>query len=133
MRISDWSSDVCSSDLPLPNRSAKSRMDEYTQQQLGTRCSGQLSIQPNVLGNLSCSALGQHVDQVASGPCPPLDGIDDNLSDLSCSTMPHTPAAACRACVNLFPPPVARSLYRRPMPWPEIGRASCRERVCQTV
>src|SRR3546814_1361217 len=76
---------------PLPNRSAKSRMDEYTQQQLGTRCSGQLSIQPNVLGNLSCSALGQHVDQVASGPCPPLDGIDDNLSALSCSTMPHTP------------------------------------------
>src|SRR3546814_10433515 len=64
VRISDWSSDVCSSDL-----------------------------------------------------CPPLDGIDDNLSDLSCSTMPHTPAAACRACVNLFPPPVARSMYRRQMPW----------------
>src|SRR3546814_18118135 len=97
---------------PLPNRSAKSRMDEYTQQQLGTRCSGQLSIQPNVLGNLSCSALGQHVDQVASGQCLPLDGIDDNISDLSCSTMPHTQAAACRACVTLFPTPV-RSEERR--------------------
>src|SRR3546814_18548914 len=79
---------------PLPNRSAKSRMAEYTQQQLGTRCSGQLSIQQNVLGNLSCSALGQHVDKVASGPCPPLDGIAANLPALSCRPMPPQPADA---------------------------------------
>src|SRR3546814_6995682 len=83
MRISDWSSDVCSSDLPdqaarvAPRRSG-----------LGAKT-----------GRVGGEALGQ------------LLFIEDALA--------HQIGQ--------------RNFRRRDRPEPEIGRASCRERVCQYV
>src|SRR3546814_8660922 len=81
MRISDWSSDVCSSDLPI---SAGGRMPLAARR---AACDGGCLVSP------------------ADGRCE-----------------------ACRAAVA---PPRRRPA--RPSAAREIGRASCRERVCQYV
>src|SRR3546814_2426280 len=80
MRISDWSSDVCSSDLAI--------------------------------GNANQPGVG--ISTRASVP-PPSRACRLTVQPLAC--------ASCRTMARPRPLPGAR----------EIGRASCRERVCQYV
>src|SRR3546814_4655637 len=106
MRISDWSSDVCSSDLP--------RL-------------------------LICSKLCWHwCHRMRPGPKPQeflLSGCHLALqqSDLSCSSRARLMRLKAQQFLNLPPKIVARLDGRRTADRAEIGRASCRERVCQYV
>src|SRR3546814_2026146 len=86
MRISDWSSDVCSSDLRLRRR--------LSQEHLARRVG--LSV--------------RWLREIESGN--PAVALDDHLR--------------CAAALRLAPAFVL-------LPLLEIGRASCRERVCQYV
>src|SRR3546814_2772483 len=82
MRISDWSSDVCSSDLP----GNLTRLDELRRRRI-----------EHLIGHQRCGNL-----PAFRGP------VQDVFDD-------------CRAGIGINP-----DLH-------EIGRASCRERVCQYV
>src|SRR3546814_18554144 len=90
MRISDWSSDVCSSDLEMIARSAVDDAQD-----------GETTIPAQVAGFEGRER--QHLDQLLA----------------------HVPARD-QQCAGLG---VARGLQLQR----EIGRASCRERVCQYV
>src|SRR3546814_6078627 len=83
MRISDWSSDVCSSDLAFVFE-ADPRFG-----QLGIAC------------DLRIGKGGKQAGGVGFAICAPLRGLRLECDELR--------------------------------PWREIGRASCRERVCQYV
>src|SRR3546814_4754092 len=97
MRISDWSSDVCSSDLKGP----------------GSR--GTISIQPD-----ECSVWdGNPRDQ----PGLTADGCRSLIDSIASEGGNRIPVL-----VRLNPPG-----SDRPYQLLEIGRASCRERVCQYV
>src|SRR3546814_5056686 len=93
MRISDWSSDVCSSDLARGSRSRKS-----------TTPSPKPAQQPALLQRLAAvrGRLSLCADQ----------------------------AAAAKWWLSM---PMASVSAEGPMPKAQIGRASCRERVCQYV
>src|SRR3546814_21172855 len=94
MRISDWSSDVCSSDLPFPHPGRAPNLSSDHKTNGGCRQRNRASHFPSV-----------------RRPCP---ALRRRSWAPSCWVSP-----ACR-----YPAPaVAR----------EIGRAPCRERVCQYV
>src|SRR3546814_17140680 len=98
MRISDWSSDVCSSDLPsLP----------LPPQGEGPRQSSRLK---PLLQNLTDPSAAPAFEPATSPPC----GKD---------TVRRPPMSAYRKS----PEAIARLTHE------QIGRASCRERVCQYV
>src|SRR3546814_6265054 len=84
MRISDWSSDVCSSDL----------------------CSGRLACKL-VYGGTLCSVPGCSMRGAGGGPGGRAQSCRRRLSAIARDGLPPTQV--------------------------EIGRASCRERVCQYV
>src|SRR3546814_11516893 len=111
MRISDWSSDVCSSDLVV--------------ERLGERVVG-ANDEP------SCDRDRPHgrrggaaCDDVDRGPWPssssPHDGGHDEPEPLGCRRWLAFPEAALVAVVGVGVEG-----------W-QIGRASCRERVCRYV
>src|SRR3546814_9660784 len=90
LRISDWSSDVCSSDLPMPGRSSGHR---YPEAMLCMWCRGCRSGASAVLAwSLGCHCC-QGLEACGDGGARSVDAL----------------------CLL------------------EIGRASCRERVCQYV
>src|SRR3546814_4100254 len=103
MRISDWSSDVCSSDLPAPDAVPRVWIGNATH----------VSTHYDVSSNLACVVAGRRrftlfpPDQIANLYVGPLD-----------VTMAGQPASM----VDLAAPDLT-----------QIGRASCRERVCQYV
>src|SRR3546814_6881352 len=93
MRISDWSSDVCSSDLVLPIGDRRQRMGDARRRMAGR-------VDHHIGRRMRDQRLrvltdpgGPTIDRFADGPC--------------------------------------RDALRRPAD--KIGRASCRERVCQYV
>src|SRR3546814_7327786 len=90
MRISDWSSDVCSSDLAW--RQGASLWRPFADVQLSLNGEGALRIQSPYLPN-------GHIEQTADGARLEADGRFELLGRLD----------------------------------RKIGRASCRERVCQYV
>src|SRR3546814_16146066 len=98
MRISDWSSDVCSSDLPLP-----------------------ITTKWSVTGNL------HHLQGRALAL--------ENLHILiELGQAQFAKLLICREVIIIRP--FAPCLQRNAMPSPdfaEIGRASCRDRVCKSV
>src|SRR3546814_12611419 len=101
MRISDWSSDVCSSDLPAPGREDAFRKwynDEYLPGAVA---------RPGVKsgGLLVFRTYGQMIPTTPSHKYVGIYRINDAAA-----------AGAWRESRNL-----------------QIGRASCRERVCQYV
>src|SRR3546814_12231531 len=107
MRISDWSSDVCSSDLG------------------GKPINHDMLLDPK----RSCAPFCQSRER--EGPSSLSPTLAAVLSALT----------GWRACVHRIPPPVWLCLpscqpiipkQRGVSPW-EIGRASCRQRVCQYV
>src|SRR3546814_19713442 len=99
MRISDWSSDVCSSDLLLSGR----------------------PLYANDLINLS--------DAFVAGWLPGSEG--KGVADVLFAGADGKPAHDFRGTLSFAWPGVACPGPRAE--GPEIGRASCRERVCQSV
>src|SRR3546814_3892372 len=117
MRISDWSSDVCSSDLNLTARLAfgAARFND----EIGTR-------PLDAIGNLQAADHLQlrrgHAGAAHHAPSLHPSGRrnDRDRPDLA-------PAALFEEQRNVEHDEIARAVAR------EIGRASCRERVCQYV
>src|SRR3546814_8909225 len=103
MRISDWSSDVCSSDLP--------RLEPLQFREIGVRAKEETTNVPQI-----CAALHVGCCRIAIWL---LNEVIDN-------------EAAWHALHRSPPIYIAKaglwSVWLR-----EIGRASCRERVCQYV
>src|SRR3546814_4309693 len=97
MRISDWSSDVCSSDLPLQCRQS-------------LRCLERRVLRETVMANDSKKRV--HIDQKIVGWSVLRGPANDAAADVD---------------------PLSLRIDRREEgSWEsEIGRASCRERVCQ--
>src|SRR3546814_3047197 len=122
MRISDWSSDVCSSDLGEDKDEAKKNNEaarlwisgiEAVKRKLGVRTVYDLSATPFFLRGSG----------YAEGTLFPWTMSDFSLMD----------AIEC-GIVKLPRVPVADNLPgTQPGDMPKIGRASCRERVCQYV
>src|SRR3546814_5195206 len=117
MRISDWSSDVCSSDLTV------------------SRQSGRVSLlwQPNdTLQNLTVMSIDHVGGNSTATRLKTVDrcGDTNNGYALNCSAdylfNPSTPVGAGAWTNYLAHNPHAN-------PGGKIGRASCRERVCQYV
>src|SRR3546814_15103726 len=116
MRISDWSSDVCSSDLVL------AMMEDYLQTEW-----------PELKVWLT-STTEQWAVIALNGPNakkllePLVEGID-----LSNDAFPHMSVASGRVCG--VPARLFRVSFTGEVGYEvnEIGRAACRERVCQYV
>src|SRR3546814_14050336 len=104
MRISDWSSDVCSSDLGLPDVA----MTRWIQQQLAP--SGPLVV-------VAAQGLASRFVQRM------LDPYDDDLA----LRVEHVGAAPIEVALRTFAVPISSEVV-----W-KIGRASRRESVCQYV
>src|SRR3546814_4071158 len=107
MRISDWSSDVCSSDLILAKRRLTRAVDvEFLARAIGIRVRDEPQHRGGNIGGIGDAAEGEFgvemVDIVLSG-------------DRARQFFAH----------------VADGQRRRDDVDAEIGRASCRERVCQ--
>src|SRR3546814_3095524 len=105
MRISDWSSDVCSSDL-FEMTEVEGRIEAII------RASPQLVEIEKV--PLPFIVMGADNEHTGAGPYP--HDIIDKTSGCGLQRLGEG---------------VDRFLYR--YKWGEIGRASCRERVCQYV
>src|SRR3546814_16868539 len=114
MRISDWSSDVCSSDL-LP-------ASPGTRCQLDDQIAGLLPAEVTSLG-LPPTIVGGVVDALSA--VMSLTGLDAVAASL-------TPALECSIAeppgATAAPPPAPA-----PPTAPQIRSASCRERECQYV
>src|SRR3546814_16688595 len=120
MRISDWSSDVCSSDL---SRSGNRMPDPATvsailaiMDRIGELCQAVASGAP--LSSLNDDILIEALSQCEVA----VDGGADETAILAAA-----PGSDIRRAA-----PVLRSI-RLPLSLIEIGRESCRERVCQYV
>src|SRR3546814_14403533 len=103
MRISDWSSDVCSSDLVRPEARDQAVGDDSLRAHLRE----QLRRGPGriLIGTVRRDGVGWRVQhQRCPGTCPAQDGKGVGLASIQ------------------------RLLLRL-----ELGRASCRERVCKYV
>src|SRR3546814_20089876 len=121
MRISDWSSDVCSSDLPF-------RAPDGTEQHgIGSAACGEGVVRQWSSGGIDRDSADQVVadDEVMAVALP--DGMQDvhrGLGDLRTDAVPgqdadvsaHVAAPRSGCCRHAFV---------------EIGRAWCREKVCQ--
>src|SRR3546814_15776757 len=106
MRISDWSSDVCSSDL-VPHHPAGGAVEKH--HRIGAKI--QMKMQ-------QLQMLKQRADVT----------MDDGLGQASGAGREHHPKRMIVG--NML---VAEVLARHLVVRQQIGRASCRERVCQYV
>src|SRR3546814_17754949 len=115
MRISDWSSDVCSSDL-LDPASIINRLCHYL-----TRSPVTLKFDQH---QRTVGSQGEQVDNAAIA-CPLLPADQH----------PFVRKNTRRGDDHILQPPLAGQACpsQRPRRVPEIGTASCRERVCRTV
>src|SRR3546814_16615734 len=115
MRISDWSSDVCSSDLVLECVLARSRREPWEVERLADL----LDRRPDLV----IEAAGQGpVREMAAAVLAA--GCDLMLFSAGALADPATEAELAKAVAK----PGAGRMLLTPG---EIGRASCRERVCQ--
>src|SRR3546814_7925288 len=120
MRISDWSSDVCSSDLLRIGAGEEILDEEFPPLEIGEHALSQMP-----------EGFGRH-GLVDRSPPDALGGVpvpDDELvvrrtSGVLTGGADQRPARTDPA----FTPPQPRLVQRL-----EIGRASCRERVCKSV
>src|SRR3546814_15952029 len=107
MRISDWSSDVCSSDLPAPPRQPVRPREDCV-----VLLSGGLD---SLIGAIDLTAMGRKPLAVSNV----VRGDGDNQVGF---------AAAIGGGLRHLP-----LNHNATPPWRKIGRASCRERVCPYV
>src|SRR3546814_13979766 len=119
MRISDWSSDVCSSDLPIPIIASVHGVCLGGGFELALACDYIIAAQSAKIGSVEAT-LGLH---------PLMGGVQRQVQragmarakEMSMLARRYDPATLERwGLINLVVPD-------------EIGRASCRERVCQDV
>src|SRR3546814_13677848 len=108
MRISDWSSDVCSSDLHLADYLA---LRGY--RVLVVDCDPQASM--SVMFDVNLEALVDETHTLSNFLSPRIDEADSLRKTIQKTAWPNIDI--CPANLGLQ----------------EIGRASCRERVCQYV
>src|SRR3546814_13025293 len=109
MLISDWSSDVCSSDLPL-------LIDQ-------ARCA-----QPQEV-----HALARRLVQALRGKRKG-GGVESLIQEFSLSSQEGVALMCLAEALLRIPDRATRdALIRDKISHGEIGRASCRERVCQYV
>src|SRR3546814_18888873 len=119
MRISDWSSDVCSSDLEMSNVTDEARqaIDED-------------------LGQIDHS-IGQLMEYARPAGIVPEQGVDISsvLRDLFERERMHTESLGDVLTANIEPNLYARISAHdlKRIVGNQIGRASCREGVCQYV
>src|SRR3546814_13153988 len=123
MRISDWSSDVCSSDLVNVNASLLARLSDVED----GNASGGTGSATNATSAEQLAAvlqvLGGSTDLAAAGA----DTINGGGgADVIFGDVLYTDTLAADLDVNLSPG-AGRAGFQK------IGRASCRERVCQYV
>src|SRR3546814_17710562 len=107
MRISDWSSDVCSSDLPAGIAPLSIRSDHHLPLQQSDRI--------DTAGNVDLEAGARGGDRTAGR-------VDDE----------RTQGVVLHLEIDL-PSQQGQAALTAPVLHLEIGRASCRERVCQYV
>src|SRR3546814_19934459 len=118
MRISDWSSDVCSSDLPLLGLMCLARPERAIR--FGLICTI-----ASVLGGLFGYAIGHFLYETVGQQILHALGLAAKF-----------PVAACY--LRDYGAEIILIKGATPIPFKlntitEIGRASCRERVCQYV
>src|SRR3546814_952439 len=114
MRISDWSSDVCSSDLPVADQGFLP-----DQRHLPRVADDAALLAGNPPWRRLCGGGGMSAAQFIPSP---LGGEGYGALPLKAARR-----SWMRGCA-----PQARAIAVRPLT-PQIGRASCRERVCQYV
>src|SRR3546814_14929114 len=112
MRISDWSSDVCSSDLAPPNCPGGSEILWITSNEISSSS-----------GRASQFGDGQARAAVSQPPAERPGG------EPLCRTGVCSTIASFRSRLRGFPD----TYHNRPLPRGQIGRESCRERVFQCV
>src|SRR3546814_1059641 len=121
MRISDWSSDVCSSDLQSSARRVRHRRGQIM-----------VHLQPFTVNGTKTSVLVPAYTHERGAPTGD-DGADipssTSRKELAARTR-SIPSTASRRLVLVFDQQRCRPVGD---PFQEIGRASCRERVCQYV
>src|SRR3546814_5228761 len=112
MRISDWSADVCSSDLPIPSRVLNQHLIDP---EICIRCNTREETCP--------------IDAITH------DGnnyvVDPGICNHCMACVPPCPTGAIDNWLKVLSDQ-AYSMEDQ-FGWDEIGRASCRERVCQYV
>src|SRR3546814_5743451 len=110
MRISDWSSDVCSSDLAEARAAAKRDQEQKQRADI------------TALAEQDDGVLSHDVKLEAIEAKVPDSGADDRRITVTCSIVALRDTA----------PPTLNLLIRNAH-GVQTGRASCRERVCQYV
>src|SRR3546814_20020053 len=117
MRISDWSSDVCSSDLPptVPATVEQARELRYVD-----------GVTP---------AFTQHLSFRWGGGVFPFRGGAEPKTQIYVRLRDEVPVGEAQliALADSIPSPGLSVLTTRAQASSQIGRASCRERVCQYV
>src|SRR3546814_3200895 len=99
MRISDWSSDVCSSDLAV--------VAQQVREVVGGGAAG------------ACLQPAQRLEQALF-----------DFGEVAAQWIVWQGAVGAERCERVAQ---ASGRIARPRRWNQIGRASCRERVCQSV
>src|SRR3546814_11147753 len=129
MRISDWSSDVCSSDLSSIRRVIA--RDEAPGSERAPRNSGDILDLRDEQADVPEAETAEAEELVSTSSA---DAARQSLEALSAAI---TPASAAPAPAK--PVPGGRTMEEvvidalRPMRTEQIGRASCRERGCKYV
>src|SRR3546814_12070748 len=116
MRISDWSSDVCSSDLHSPSLPAALRAR-------AERLAGRRLTREGVLVVTANRFRSQERNRV--------DALERLVALLCKAAVPPTPRRATRTPASARRERLESKVRRGEVQ--EIGRASCTERVCQYV
>src|SRR3546814_11153496 len=135
MRISDWSSDVCSSDLTPPLAALAGFLDEFPGRVLFTaESAGRREVLLELLERLKLrpKTVDSWPDFVAGK-----DRLAITIAPLNDGLVLEDPALALVAESPLFGQRVMQRRRREKRADAandaEIGRASCRDRVCQYV
>src|SRR3546814_20548967 len=143
MRISDWSSDVCSSDLPLagPVTAGAAWLDAgRLDPALACRIDDSKKLTPQtrreIFAALSDPAAACAVVAVGEASVEEIDSI--NILQASLLAMQRADEALIASLGALTPARLVHGAlvagHQLPkLPCPEIGSASCRDRVCQYV
>src|SRR3546814_18331406 len=135
MRISDWSSDVCSSDLKLRERTAGTGIDVERQgDQLVLNMPGDVTFDLNsaMVKSQFRSALDSVASTLAEYPSTYIDVYGKTDSTGSDS---YNPGLSERRAASVAADLARRGIHpaRLATPATELGRESCGERECKSV
>src|SRR3546814_13730481 len=119
MRISDWSSDVCSSDLY-----SDERLTRWRAEAVGYK----IRYVPATLPDLLKSEEIISFEYSRQGSSMPAIRLEQAESRLAYSRRPETDLEACSSLQSLQGFARGQGIWDK-----QIGRASCRARVCQYV